>query len=792
MVAAPSIVSERAPVILAGMSPVRSRQARTAEASRTTADLAAPRAAGGRAAADGIEALRSIPAARRERARLRDLVGRLDRLDQTLAVSSFAALAFVAGLGGPAEGAAVLVAGLGLGGLVARLAGRSLEADAVAAAEREALQDRIWHLAAAVEDWRGLLGASGDIVLAIDADRAIVFANRRFEQTFGLAEPNLRGQPIDTVFARFRAVDPADPGEADPALLLLQTCVGPRRFAVAETGVPDPVAGGPVASVVLTDVTERLEAEAMLRRARDEAEAASAAKSRFLALASHEIRTPLNGIIGMADLLADSPLSPAQANYVRAVHSSGTALLSLVDDVLDLAKVEAGRLDLAEAPVDLGALVEEVVELLAPRAHGKGIELVGRVAPDVPAEVMADAARLRQVLINLVGNAVKFTHSGGVTIEIARRATVVPGSARIALAVRDTGIGVPAADAERIFREFEQVEQGPARRYGGTGLGLAIARQIVDSMGGRIELDSREGVGSTFRFAVDLCLVAEAPPATGDLAGRRIALVSGSPIEAPVLVERLMTLGAAVDVLTPAEAMSPRGPALVCHADGLMIDHAEGCDAGLVLRALSAAGITLPAAVLVAPADRVALDRLRADGFAAHLVKPVRARSLVRVAAALAAGRPIEADPGETDLDETPIRAMGRPLDVLLADDNEINALLGRAMLENLGHRVEVVADGRAAVAAVARRRAEGRPFDAFLTDLHMPGMGGAAAIRAIRAAETEAGARGPRLLAIVQTADATAASRAEATAAGADATLVKPVDSAALAALFETRLARS
>ncbi|WP_407052019.1 sensor histidine kinase [Methyloraptor flagellatus] len=370
----------------------------------------------------------------------------------------------------------------------------------------------MWHLAAAVEDWRGLLGASGDIVLAIDADRAIVFANRRFEQTFGPAEPDLRGQPIDAVLARFRAAEPAEPGEVDASLLLLQTCVGPRRFAVAETGVPDPVAGGPVASVVLTDVTERLEAEAMLRRARDEAEAASAAKSRFLALASHEIRTPLNGIIGMADLLADSPLSPAQSNYVRAVHSSGTSLLSLVDDVLDLAKVEAGRLDLAEAPVDLGALVEEVVELLAPRAHGKGIELVGRIAPDVPAEVMADAARLRQVLINLVGNAVKFTHSGGVTIEIGRRADAVPGFARIAVAVHDTGIGVPAADAERIFREFEQVEQGPARRYGGTGLGLAIARQIVDRMGGRIELDSREGCGSTFRFAVDLGIVAEAPP----------------------------------------------------------------------------------------------------------------------------------------------------------------------------------------------------------------------------------------------------------------------------------------
>ncbi|WP_407048984.1 response regulator [Methyloraptor flagellatus] len=256
-----------------------------------------------------------------------------------------------------------------------------------------------------------------------------------------------------------------------------------------------------------------------------------------------------------------------------------------------------------------------------------------------------------------------------------------------------------------------------------------------------------------------------------------------------------MALGAAVDVLTPAEALSPRGLSLVGRADGLMVDHIEGGDAGLVLRALSAAGVTLPAAVLVAPADRVSLDRLRGAGFAAHLVKPVRARSLVRVAAALAAGRPIEADPGEADLGEPPIRAIGRPLDVLLADDNEINALLGRAMLENLGHRVEVVADGRAAVAAVARRRAEGRPFDAFLTDLHMPGMGGAAAIRAIRAAETESGAEtgaGPRLLAIVQTADATAASRAEATAAGADATLVKPVDSAALAALFETRLARS
>lgn len=506
--------------------------------------------------------------------------------------------------------------------------------------------------------------------------------------------------------------------------------------------------------------------------ARARAEAESAAKSRLLATAGHEIRTPLHGIVGMADLLADTPLTPEQSAYVRAVRTSGTALLGLVDDVLDLTRVEAGRLAPTPEPIDLQALVEDVVELMAPRAHGKGLELASIVAPGLPKRVEADPILLRQVLINLAGNAVKYTATGGVAVEVEPAAG--PAAAgRIAFRVRDTGVGIAAADAERIFAEFERAAPGTDPRGGGTGLGLAIARSIVERMGGDLRLESRPGEGSVFFFDLRLPAVESREPATAPLAGRRLALISAGVVEPPLLVRRLHALGA--DAVLVAE------PTALDSAERFDVVLVDGDDRAAEHLAVLRAGFAFapPAVVLITPTDRARLAEWRRAGFAGHLVKPVRAASLARVVAALGAGEGLDEPTAATGAPRT---APAGGLDLLLADDNEINALLGRALLENLGHRATVVADGAAAVAAVAEARDRGRPFAGVLMDLHMPGMDGFSAIRALRRAEAS---DDHRLGIVALTADGTAAAAMRARAAGADAVLVKPIERERLAALL-------
>jgi CheY-like chemotaxis protein/nitrogen-specific signal transduction histidine kinase len=502
------------------------------------------------------------------------------------------------------------------------------------------------------------------------------------------------------------------------------------------------------------DVTDRVLIKRALAVARDQAEAANRAKSRFLTMVSHEIRTPLNGILGMADLLGDTALTPEQTTYLKAVKTSGETLLSLIEEVLDFSKIEAGRLDLAVRPFLLAAFVEEVVELLGPRAQEKGLEIGCYVDEHLPARVVGDAARLRQVLFNLAGNAIKFTEQGGVSI----------------VAVSDTGIGISLQDQARIFLEFEQADRSSTRKFGGTGLGLTISNRIVESMGGAIAVESAPGQGSTFRVTVALPSADEAgipALAVPDLRGSDILII------APALTEASLR-GAYTKIVPDEKVAAAILPERIWSA--LLVDHVLGTEAG---RELAHAAASVPQRiVLVTPAMRTELGALKAAGFTGYLIKPVRAASL---AARLSTNDGFESG-GVSDIAEPPSAAhAGGGLSILVAEDNDINALLTRALLIKLGHHPTVAANGAAAINCWLAARAGRAPFDRILMDLHMPGMDGLEAARRIRANEAEIGMSRTPILAL--TANASAEDREACLAAGMDGFLVKPLDRERLAA---------
>jgi signal transduction histidine kinase/CheY-like chemotaxis protein len=633
------------------------------------------------------------------------------------------------------------------------------------AASLESLADTAWELRESEERYRSMIDAQGDLVVRRDAAGRVTFINPAFAKAFDRPPSAFLGEAL--AVAPPLAPVAADGGAVSARDVKLATATGPRWYSWVDIRMRDAVYS------VARDITARKDVEQALVDARHKAEAASQAKSRVLATVSHEFRTPLNGILGLTGLLRETELTPDQETYARAVHSSGEALLALVDDMLDFSKIEAGRLDLRPEPTDLEALLQEIAELLAGRAHVKGIDIAVEIGRDLPVSVVVDPARLRQVLINLAGNGVKFTEAGGVTLS----ARGTPDGRSIVFAVSDSGPGIPASDSERLFDEFEQMDTALSRRHGGAGLGLAISRRIVRGMGGDVTLAPRAGGGSVFTFTLDLPIADASSAAMPDLGGRRVLILAPDGAEPASLAHHLADAGADARIVRSwHEAAGLIGAATAAGEihDAVLIDARAAPAAATALNFIrEAAGHAVPAAVMIEPGRRSEVDALRAAGFDASLVRPVRRSSLLRVAAEIAGGNgDFQIDPGDARprRPAAPRRAAAT-FEVLLAEDNEINALLARAVLEGLGHTVTEVHDGAAAVAAV-----KGKPhgFAAILMDLHMPGLDGLAAARAIRDYEQAIGA--PRSAILAVTADVLAETRTEAKAAGIDAVLEKPM----------------
>ena len=648
-----------------------------------------------------------------------------------------------------------------------------------------------------------IVTSSRDAIVGIGLDGSVTAWNPAAEELFGhpaadvigrghgfLPEANrrrvedqlvaaVRGEPLEAYEIVWRRPD----GSRTPIALT----VSPVHSDGEVTGI----------SFSAQDITERRRAARVLEEARQEALQSARAKSEFLATMSHEIRTPMNGVIGLVSLLLDTDLDSRQRDYVEGVHHAGQALLDVINDILDFSKLEAGKLVLDSSDVDLRRLAEEVGDLLAPAAYAKGLELIVDVDPATVRGVRGDHVRLRQVLLNLASNAVKFTAAGEVQIRVTGTPTPPPtssedtGEERVALRVEvvDTGIGVAAQDQDRLFESFAQADASTTRRYGGTGLGLAICRRLVEAMGGSIGVRSVVGAGSTFWFEVPLPVSHEAgsDAAADELgaplpAGLRALVIDDNATNRTILTAQLGGWGVHVDVAEGAqqalEALRSAAAAgrrhhlavldmLMPDVDGLELARRVGADPDL-------AGLPM---IMLSSAPRPEGALVRAAGIACWLPKPVRLAALHAAIARAASADAGERDPADADAASRAPRPLADRGRVLVVEDNELNQVVARGLVERLGFTTAVAANGSDALDALRREH-----YDVVLMDCHMPVMDGFAATRRIR--ESERGRT--RLPVVALTASATVSDRERCLSAGMDDHLAKPIDADALAAVLD------
>jgi two-component system sensor histidine kinase/response regulator len=661
--------------------------------------------------------------------------------------------------------------------------------------ERKQLEEE---LRASEERQRLILDNAHDAFVAMSADGLIAEWNRQAEITFGWPRAEAVGRVLsETIIPpQFRE------GHSRGLAHFLATGEGPLLNRVIDVPAlrrdgsefPAEISIAPVRlgeqylfAAFIRDVTERKRADEELRRAKEAAEAANRAKDEFLALVSHEIRTPMNAILGMTDLALDTLLTEDQRHYLTTVESAADALLGIINDILDFAKIEAGRLELEPAEFSLSSVLGPTLRALSVRGHKKGLELVCQQRPGVPDALIGDAGRLRQVLLNLVGNAIKFTERGEVVVLVETVGEPAPqGEARLRFAVTDTGIGIPPEKHAKIFQAFEQEDTSTTRKYEGTGLGLTIAARLVALMGGQISVDSVPGQGSTFAFTALFRLQPHPPETTAPspvvLRDLPVLIVDDNATNRHILEEWLrgyaMEPTAASDAATAMAALW-QGVAQGCPYPLVLLDECMPDIDGLALadRIRQEAELSATRLILLTSGDRPgSRARVRQLRISATLLKPLQQRELMETILRVMGypGDPerLLASPAVVRL-PIPEGLVGVPLRILAAEDNEFNRDLLEHMLARLGLAAAMAVNGRGALALLERER-----FDLLLLDIHMPELDGFQVVGAIREREQTAGGHLP---VIALTARSRKEDRERCLRAGMDECLTKPFNAADL-----------
>ena len=648
-------------------------------------------------------------------------------------------------------------------------------------------------------------------IVVLDSDLRFIAFNDHYINLFGFP-PDLVQEGSDLQNAlRFLAErgDYGDQGTPDEIveqhisgirerrnLIIRRRLTNGRTVETRRGWLPD---GGIVG--IHVDITESVQFEERLREARDTAESANKAKSIFLANMSHEIRTPMNGIMGVAEMLHDTALSSTQRGMLTIIQDSCRTLMGIIDDILDFSKIEAGRLELDLSPFRLSDLVEGVADLMAPRAEEKRNRLGVFIDPAIPDELIGDPTRLRQILLNLVGNAVKFTDNGRIDIDV-RAETAADGGSWFVFRVHDTGIGISEENKRKLFQPFEQGDSSTVRRFGGTGLGLSICQALVDMLGGEIGADSRKEGGATFWFRISMVPSRDPTAVIGrPFAGHRIGILAGDPGTAEYIGTYLRHLGARTDTIPSLRALNRMvsgGKMLGDRFDLLIVDHdrgAEGVSRFVAAREKAGDPISPRTIVLMPRSDILSIDPDRLTGQYMFVPKPVQ-RAMIWNAAAMAMGlnlpgigAPVRriSDTAALPLYVTPDAEIARAEGalVLFAEDNPVNCKVIGMMLERLGITVETVSNGSDAWNRIRRQS-----YGMLITDCHMPEMDGYELAEKVRTLERASDR--PHMPIIALTADALIGTKERCRAAGMDDYLPKPVDRATLNELIQRWLPKA